>query len=139
MKKSIGFIVFLLIACSSKDAFQQEFPIPISDYYFTTSGNLKTFKMDLKQPISDDIELKYLYFRNQKASLKIISKDKFEAVFTKPDLILDADSKEESVNQSPIFENTRFHLKPNEAVLEYQLKRKTKHYHFTNVVEKSNR
>lgn len=138
MKKGIGFIILLLIACSSKDAFQQEFPMPISDYYFTTSGNQTTFKMDLKKPSTNDVELQYLYFRNQKASVKIISKNQFEAVFTKPDLILDADSKEESGNEAPVFKNTRFQLKIDEAVLEYKYLGKTKHYLFSNVVEKSN-
>ena len=138
MKKIISLLVIFAIACSSKDAFQQEFPMPISDYYYFTKGSQTVFRIELKQPISEAIEMQTMYFRNQKASVKEISKNTFEATFSKPDLVIDVDPKEEVVNQPPIIKEFPFQIKPNEAVLEYKHKGKTNYYLFSNVVEKSN-
>jgi hypothetical protein len=138
MKKIISLLVIFTIACSSKDAFQQEFPMPISDYYYSTKGNQTVFTIELKQPISEAIEMQTMYFRNQKAAVKEISKNIFAATFSTPDLVMDVDPKEEAVNQPPIIKEFPFQLKPTEAVLEYKHKGKTKRYLFSNVVEKSN-
>jgi len=138
MKKIISLLFLITVACSSKDAFQQEFPIPIADYYYSTKGNQTVFTIELKQPISEAIEIQTMYFRNQKASVKEISKNKFEATFSKPDLVMDVDLKEEAVNQPPIIIEIPFQLKPTDAVLEYKHKGKIKRYLFSNVVEKSN-
>ena len=73
MKKTIWFLILVLVSCNSKDVFQQEFPLPIADYYFSANGNQTVFRIELKQPISDAIEIQNLYFRNQKASVKMIS------------------------------------------------------------------
>ena len=138
MKKTIWFLILVLVSCNSKDVFQQEFPLPIADYYFSANGNQTVFRIELKQPISDAIEMQNLYFRNQKATVKMISEDTFDVIFTKSDLILDADSTMESVNQPPIKETIPFQIKSNEAVLEYKHKGKTNYFLFSNVVEKSN-
>lgn len=138
MKKIISLLFLIAMACSSKDTFQQEFPMPISDSYFSNNGNQTFFKIEFTKPISEDIELLSIYFRNQKATVKAISKNTFEAIFTKPDIILEANSKEEAVNQPPIIKEIPFRLKPNEAALEYKHKGKIKRYLFSNVAEKSN-
>jgi hypothetical protein len=138
MKKIISLLFLLAIACNSKDALQQEFPMPISNYYYSTKGNQTLFKIELSQPLSGDIQLLNIYFRNQKAAVTEISKNTFEATFNKPDLVMDVDPKEEAVNQPPIIKEIPFQLKPTEAVLEYKHKGKTKRYLFSNVVEKSN-
>jgi len=138
MRKIIWFLILILVSCNSKDVFQQEFPLPIADYYFSTNGNQTVFTIVLKQPISDAIEMQNLYFRNQKATVKMISENTFDAVFNKPDLILDADSTQESENQPPLKDTIPFQIKPNEAVLEYKHKGKTSYFLFSNVVEKSN-
>lgn len=138
MKKIYSLLFLIAMACSSKDAFQQEFPIPISDYYYTIEGNQTVFTIELKQPILEAIEMQFLYFRNQKVNVKGISKNTFEATFTKSDLILDANSIEEAINQPPIIKEIPYQIKPTEAVLEYKHKGKTKRYFFSNVVEKSN-
>lgn len=138
MKIIISLLFLIAIACSSKETFQQEFPMPISDYYYTSKGNQTVFTFELKQPISDVIEMQIIFFRNQKATVKEISKNTFEATFSKPDLVMDIDSKEEIVNQPPIIKEIPFQLKSTEAVLEYKHKGKIKRYLFSNVVEKSN-
>ena len=138
MKKTFWFLILILVSCNSKDAFQQEFPMPISDYYYSTNGNQTVFRIELKQPISEAIEMQTMYFRNQKASVKEISKNTFAATFSTPDLVMDFDPKEEAVNQPPIIKEIPFLLKPTDAVLEYKHKGKMKRYLFSNVVEKSN-
>ena len=138
MKKIITLLFLIVMACSSKDAFQQEFPMPILGYYYTTNGNQTVFIIELKQPISDAIEMQTMYFRNQKAAVKEISKNTFEATFSKPYVVMHVDPKEETVNQLPIIKEIPFQLKPTEAVLEYKHKGKIQRYLFSNVVEKSN-
>jgi hypothetical protein len=138
MTKTVWFLILVLVSCNSKDVFQQEFPLPIAHYYYFTKGNQTVFTIELKQPISEAIEIQTMYFRNQKASVKEISKNKFEATFSKPDLVMDVDLKEEAVNQPPIIIEIPFQLKPTDAVLEYKHKGKIKRYLFSNVVEKSN-
>ena len=93
MKIIISLLFLIAIACSSKETFQQEFPMPISDYYYSSKGNQTVFTFELKQPISDAIEMQNLYFRNQKATVKMISEDTFDVIFTKSDLIFDAGRK----------------------------------------------
>jgi hypothetical protein len=112
--------------------------MPIADYFYSIKGNQTVFTIELKQPISEAIEMQTMYFRNQKASVKEISKNTFAATFSKPDLVMDVDPKEEAVNQPPIIKDIPFQLKPTEAVLEYKHKGKIKRYLFSNVVEKSN-
>jgi hypothetical protein len=138
MKKIISLLFLLAIACSSKDAFQQEFPMSIADYYYSTKGNQTVFTIELKQPISEAIEMQTMYFRNQKALVNEISKNTFSATFCTPDLVMDIDPKEEAVNQLPIVKEFPFQLKPTDAVLEYKHKDKIKRYLFSNVAEKSN-
>jgi hypothetical protein len=138
MKKIISLLFLITVACSSKDAFQQEFPMPIASYYYSTKGNQTVFTIELKQPISGALEMQSMYFRNQKAAVIEISKNTFAATFSKPDLVMDVDPKEEAVNQPPIIKEIPFQLKPTEAVLEYKHKGKKKRYLFSNVVEKSN-
>jgi hypothetical protein len=138
MKKIISLLFLIAVACSSKDAFQQEFPMPIADYYYSTKGNQTVFTIELKQPISEAIEMQTMYFRNQKALVKEISKSTFAATFSTPDLVMDVDPKEEAVNQLPIVKEFPLQLKPNDAVLEYKHKGKIQRYLFSNLAEKSN-
>ena len=69
----------------------------------------------------------------------MLSNQKAEAIFIKPDLILDANTEEEYGNQAPIPQKQRFQINYTEAVLEFTQNNKIKHYKFTNVTEKSNK
>ena len=69
----------------------------------------------------------------------MISRQKAEAVFIKPDLILDVNPENEYGNQPPIAQKQRFQINSSEAVLEFIQKGKIKHYKFTNITEKSNK
>ena len=69
----------------------------------------------------------------------MLSNQKAEAIFIKPDLILDANPENEYGNQPPIFQKQRFQIKSTEAFLEFIQKGKIKHYKFTNITEKSNK
>ncbi|UPQ80574.1 hypothetical protein M0M57_06965 [Flavobacterium azooxidireducens] len=132
-------ILFFLVGCASKETFQTQFPIPISDYFYQIKGNQTHFVIVFQQSISEDIKLEKLYFRNQTEEIKLISAQKVEAVFIKPDLILDANPENEYGNQPPIPQKQQFQLNSNEAVLEFTQNGKIKHYKFTNVTEKSNK
>ncbi|HBI00240.1 MAG TPA: hypothetical protein PLL09_08250 [Flavobacterium sp.] len=138
--KSYSIIVLLiLLGCASKETFQTQFPISISDYFYQIKGNQTHFVIEFQQSISEDIKLEKLYFRNQTAAIKMISGKKAEAIFIKPDLILDANPENEYGNLPPIPQKQRFQLNSNEAVLEFTQNGKIKHYKFTNITEKSNK
>lgn len=140
MKKIFSIIVVLILTgCASKETFQTQFPIPISDNFYQIKDNQTHFVIEFQQSISEDIKLQKLYFRNQKAEVRMVSSQKAEVVFIKPDLILDANPENEYGNQPPIPEKQQFQLNSTEAVLEFIQNGKIKHYKFTNVVEKSNK
>jgi hypothetical protein len=139
MKKLLYIQLLFLFGCASKETFQTQFPIPISHYFYEVKGNQTFFLIEFQQPITNEIKLEKLYFRNQTAAIKMISSQKAEAVFIKPDLILDANPENEYGNQPPIPQKQRFQLNSTEAVLEFTQNGKIKHYKFTNVVEKSNK
>jgi hypothetical protein len=139
MKKLLYIQLLFLFGCASKETFQTQFPISISDYFYEVKGNQTYFLIEFQQSISEDIKLEKLYFRNQTAAFKMISSKKAEAIFIKPDLILDANPENEYGNQPPIPQKQRFQLNSTEAVLEFTQNGKIKHYKFTNVVEKSNK
>lgn len=139
MKSFSIIVLFILLGCASKETFQTQFPISISDYFYQIKGNQTYFVIEFQQSISEDIKLEKLYFRNQTAAIKMISNQKAEAILIKPDLILDANPENEYGNQPPIQEKQRFQLNSTEAVLEFTQNGKIKHYKFTNVTEKSNK
>lgn len=139
MRNFLIIIVLILVGCASKETFQTQFPIPICDYFYEVKGNKTHFIIEFQQPISNEIKLEKLYFRNQIAEIKMISNQKAEAVFIKPDLILDANPENEYGNQPPIPQKQRFQLNSTEAVLEFTQNGKIKHYKFTNITEKSNK
>lgn len=138
MKNFSMIVVLILVGCASKEAFQTQFPIPISDCFYEVKGNQTHFIIEFQQPIPNEIKLEKLYFRNQAVAIKMISNQKAEAIFIKPNLILDADPEKEFGNQPPILKNQRFQLNATEAILEFNQKGKIKHHKFTNVTEKSN-
>lgn len=139
MKKLLYIQLLFLLGCASKEIFQTQFPIPISDYFYEVKGNQTYFLIEFQQSISEEIRLEKLYFRNQTAVIKLISDQKAEAVFIKPDLILDANPENEYGNQPPIPQKQRFQLISDEAVLEFTQNGKIKHYKFINITEKSNK
>jgi hypothetical protein len=139
MKKLLYIQLLFVFGCASNETFQTQFPIPISDYFYEVKGNQTFFLIEFQQPIPNEIKLEKFYFRNQTAKIKMISNQKAEAIFIKPDLILDANPENEYGNQPPIPQKQRFQLNSTEAVLEFTQNGKIKHYKFTNVVEKSNK
>ncbi len=139
MKRLLYIQLLFLFGCVSKETFQTQFPISISDYFYQIKGNQTYFVIEFQQSISEEIKLEKLYFRNQTAAIKMISSQKAEANFIKPDLILDANPEKEYGNQPPIPQKQQFQLNSNEAVLEFTQSGKIKHYKFMNITEKSNK
>ena len=139
MKNLSIFVLLILVGCSPKETFQTQFPIPIADYYYEINGNKTHFIIEFQQPIPNEIKVEKLYFLNQYEAIKMLSNQKAEAIFIKPDLILDANTEEEYGNQAPIPQKQRFQINYTEAVLEFTQNNKIKHYKFTNITEKSNK
>ncbi|HRZ31810.1 MAG TPA: hypothetical protein P5335_08815 [Flavobacterium sp.] len=137
MNKLLILLLFFLLSCAPKEAFQQEFPVVISDYYYSINGNKIIFIVQFEKAIPAEIQLQSLYFRNQKIAVKKKSNQNFQAVFAKPDLILDSNPEKEYGNEPPNFQKPRFNLKPTEAVLEFKQAGIVKHYKFRDVVEKA--
>jgi hypothetical protein len=139
MKRLLYIQLLFLFGCASKETFQSQFSIPIADYFYKVEGNQTHFLIEFQQPFPEDINLEKLYFRNQTTEIKLISNQTAEAIFIKPDLILDINPENEYGNQSPIPQKQRFQINSSEAVLEFTQNGKIKHFKFTNVTEKSNK
>jgi hypothetical protein len=139
MKKFSIIVVLILAGCASNEALQTQFPIPIADYFYEIKGNKTHFIIEFQQPLLKEIKVEKLYFRNQCETIKMLSNQKAEAIFIKPNLILDANPENEYGNQPPIPAKQRFQINSTEAVLEFIQKGKIKHYKFTNITEKSNK
>jgi len=137
MKRLLYIQLLFLFGCASKETFQTQFPIPIVDYFYEVKGNKTFFLIEFQQPIPNKIKLEKFYFRNQTAKIKMISSQKAEAVFVKPDLIFDSNPEKEYGNEPPTIQKSQFNLKPTEAVLEFKQVGKVKHYKFRDVVERA--
>jgi hypothetical protein len=130
-----------------KQEFQMEFPQEIKSVYFqkwiggqegTRSG--MDFYIEFKKPLSKEIKLGKIYFRNQESNLEEVTKNTFVVHFYQknriPDLIMDSDSLKEYGNKAPVIIKSKFDLKPNEAVLEYKKMDQTLFFKIVNPKEK---
>ena len=151
MKRSKRILLFFILAvsltfCAMKQEFQTEFPQEIKSVYFQKwSGGLEEtgsgidFYIEFKKPLSKEIKLDKVYFRNQESSLEKVAKNTFVAHFYQeninPDLILDGDPLKEYGNKAPVILQSKFDLKPNEALLEYTINNKTLFFKIINPKE----
>lgn len=114
--------------CVLKQEFQTEFPQEILSTYFqkdSSVGDAKQiyFYIEFKEPLSETIELKKVYFGNQEAVVEKISNYTFRAHFKHTeagqDLILDSNLVKEYGNKAPLVQQSKYGLKANEVLLEY--------------------
>jgi hypothetical protein len=128
-----------LTSCVMKQEFQTEFPQEIKAVYFQKKANEIHFYIEFKEPLSANINLEKIYFRNQELRFEKITKNTFLAHFKsrneKQDLILDSNPMKEYGNKAPVFEKSKFDLKPNEALLEYKINNKILFYKISNPKE----
>ena len=130
-----------------KQELQTEFPQEIKSVYFqkwiggqegTESGI--HFYVEFKKPLSKEIKLEKIYFRNQESRIEEVTKNTFVAYFSSknlpPDLILDSDPLKEYGNKAPVIAKPKFDLKPNEAQLEYTINNKILFFKIINPKEK---
>ncbi|MFV5690765.1 hypothetical protein ACM55K_01930 [Flavobacterium sp. LT1R49] len=127
-----------------KPELQTEFPQDIKSVYFQKwtggqEGSGIDFYIEFAKPLSKEIELDKIYFKNQESNFEQVSKNTFVAHFYQKnmnqDLILDSDSKKEYGNKAPIIIKPKFDLKPNEALLEYTENNKTLFFKIMNPKE----
>jgi hypothetical protein len=139
-------ILFLFVGiglsfCASKERVQTNFPQEMASVYFQkwAGGRQETgvgihFHIEFKQPLSKEIQLEKIYFKNQVVKVERESDTHFIANFyQKPksqDLILNGEDP-----KAPISEKPKFDLKSNEAILEYKKKDKTMFYKMKNPKE----
>ena len=139
---SFFILCFVLTFCGIKQELQMEFPQEIQSVFYQKNIEKSTiqFCIEFQIPLAKTIHLKKVYFHNQQAVIEAINTNKFVAHFTanskKVDLILDSDSTKEYANKPPVTAKSKFELKSNEAVLEYQINNKTNYFKITNVIER---
>ncbi|MFV5694213.1 hypothetical protein ACM55G_02085 [Flavobacterium sp. LB3P122] len=116
---------------------QTEFPQEIKSVYFNkwTGGQEGTangtdFHIEFKKPLSKEIKLDKIYFRNQESNFEEVTKNTFIVHFYQKnmDLILDGDTLKEYGNKAPVIIKPKFDLKPNEALLEYTINNETQFF-----------
>jgi hypothetical protein len=137
MREFFVITVLFFVSCASKESFQQTFPIPIKDYFFSQVGNQTVFTIEFEKEIPTTIVFENLYFRGQKL---IQQETKSNQVYFKIDsqpFVLDSETSNEYGNQPPLEQNLPFNLTPAEAVLTYKINNQVQHYKFKKVVEKA--
>ena len=146
--KIIGFLLITAISltfCAMKQELQKEFPQEIQAVFYEKEKNgaessRTHFYMEFKKPLATNIKLQNIYFRNQDSPVQEITNNTFVAhlfqSIIKEVMIMDNNPAKEYGNKAPVIKNSKFNLKPNEAVLEYKKDNKTVYYKITNVKEK---
>jgi hypothetical protein len=133
--------------CGSNHQRQMDFTQEIAQVYYETQAVENEadaisiyFHIEFKEPLSEEIRLQNVYFRNQEAVIEKESEKKYVAHFPqmliKQDLVLDSDSKKEYGNKSPIIVKPKFELKIDEAVLEYKKDNETIFFKLKEIIEK---
>lgn len=148
-KKSIlmALSVLCFAFCASNHQKQMNFPQEITKAYYETLAEnaekntvMLNFYIEFKEPLSDEILVQKVYFRNQEAPIEKISDKKYVAHFPQTaavqDFILDSDSKKEYGNKAPIIVKAKFELNNDEAVLEYQMNGDTIFFKLKGIMEK---
>ena len=152
MKYLLIILFFFIIAvslsfCVDKQASQTRFPQEIASVYFQKwmggkeqSGSGTNFYIEFKEPLSAAIQLDKIYFNNQVAVLEPLAGNSFMAHFydrkRNLDLIMDKDSLKEYGNEAPPIARPKIALKPNQALLVYKKKGKTRYFKITDPKEK---
>lgn len=117
--------------CGSNHQRKRDFTEEIVQTYYETlavdsqrAAVRVDFYIEFKEPLSEEIRLQKVYFRNQEATIEKMSDSKYVAHFPQAaemqDLILDSDSKKEYGNKAPVIVKSKFELDKDEAVLEYR-------------------
>ena len=142
---SLFIMAISLTFCAMKQEFQTEFPQEIKSVFYQKEKNSAKssgvyFYIELEKPLAKTVKLEKVYFHNQEAFVKGITSKDFTAYFSssiaQQDLILHKDPSKEYGNKAPVIQNTKFDLKPNEAVLEYKKDHKTQLFKISNLIEK---
>lgn len=130
--------------CASNHHLQMMFPQEITKAYYETSlednHRQVNFHIEFKEPLSAEIHLQKVYFRNQEAVIEKVSDNKYVAHFPQTsmpsDFILDSDSKKEYGNIAPIIVKPKFKINKDEAVLEYRKNNESIFFKLLGIIEK---
>lgn len=135
-------IYFGLLSCASKDKFQAHFPQEIKAFYFEKEklADEIHFYIEFKKPLSQELQLGKIYFRNQESKMLALSPTLYKAVFISEsiskDLILDGESRKEYGNKAPVINKPKFDLKPYQALMEYKSNNLLQYFKLTPVKER---
>ncbi len=138
MRKIFVLTVLFLVSCASKESFQQTFPIPIKDYFYSKVGNQLVFTIDFENEIPNSIQFDTLYFKGAIATNPELKPKQVQFKMTSQPLVLDADASKEYGNQPPLLQKTPYNLTTTEAVVTYKINKQLQQYKFRNVEERSN-
>jgi hypothetical protein len=133
--------------CGSNHQRQMDFTQEIAEVSYETEAVENEaeaisiyFYIEFKKPLSEEIRLQKVYFRNQEAVIEKNSDKKYTAHFAQAsvmqDLILDSDGKKEYGNKAPTVVKPKFELKKGEAILEYKKDNETIFFKLKEIIEK---
>lgn len=104
------------------------------------TGSGINFYLKFIEPFSPNFHLKKVYFRNQEANFIKENETTFIARFyqkpTNADIILDEKTSNEFENNAPEIIKSKFDLKDNEAILEFEKDNKIQFFKINSVKEK---
>ncbi len=103
------------------------------------TGSGTTFFIQFKNSFPENIKLQKIYFRGQQTELQPEDENIYTANFTnkpKENRILDIDSEKEFGNKPPEILKSKYDLKANEAILQFEKDNKTFIYKLENIKQK---
>ena len=150
MKTILIFLtIFLTQTCNKKVSdfeILEKLPSEIETVYFQnwvggieSAGSGTIFYIQFKNKFPENIQLIKLYFQNQETNFQEEGENIFIAnLIHKPkqDKILDSDSEKEFGNKPPEILKSKYELKANESILEFQKDNKTLIYKLQNIKQK---
>lgn len=143
----VFFLIIGLTSCSSQQEVKTNLPWETESVYFQRwiGGQEKTgtginFYLKFYEQFPPNFHLKKVYFRNQEANFIKENEITFVARFyQKPinsDIILDGNTSNEYSNNPPEIIKSKFDLKDNEAILEFEKDNKIQFFKINSVKEK---
>lgn len=137
MKKTVSLFIIIinLLSCNaSKDQFYAAMPQEIRSITIENwtggrmeSGSGTVFIIEFEKPLLSNVHIEKIYYKNLETEFVQVNETKFKANFHYIAIFQEF--------QTSAIATKKFHLKDNEAVIEYQKNNKTYFYKCSNIKE----
>lgn len=142
MKSFYLLISLAFLSCSSQKEIK-DIPFPTDEVYFQKwiggqrlTGSGTEFYIRFKEPFSSNFRIKKLYFHNRELDVVKRNDSVFTASYSQRPKMDEELNETDGQIETPKVVNSKFELKNNEAILEFDQDNKTQFFKITNIKEK---